>query len=126
MIFSKISDGRTEVRLEINWRLPKGEVVRTYHKADDSSISVFTLSPEALFMEKLGAYSSRKLIRDVYDIYHLSNLVDAKKLDLVEVRKQFGTLPDPVDEKNLRTIVYSGAVPTFKQMVELLRARFST
>jgi hypothetical protein len=35
------------------------------------------------------------------------------------------SIKDPLDESNLQAIVYSGAVPSFRQLVEVLRRRFA-
>ena len=124
-IFAKITDGNVEVRLEVGLRRPKEYSIRPYEKADGSMLDIYALSPEALEIEKISAYESRMLVRDIYDIYHLRNMIgdDAhvrKKMEsfLVNVRK-------PSDERTLRTIVYAGPVPTFQQMIDALKGRFS-
>ena len=44
-------------------------------------MDVLTLSPENLILEKIGAYENRRFIRDIYDVYHLSNYVtEARKI----------------------------------------------
>jgi len=75
-------------------------------------------------MEKMGAYEGRRFIRDIYDIYHLSDQVQDDR----EVRKRMAEflagIREPADERNLKALVYSGAVPSFSQMVGALRGRF--
>jgi len=124
-VFSKVSNGSVEVRVEVSSRKPKGVVAASFERADGSFISVFTLSPEELLLEKATAFGNRRLVRDVYDVYLLSNIANhSGKMDskvcgfLKRARK-------PLDEKNLRVIVFSGAVPSFEQMLLVLKRRFS-
>ncbi|MGB9719195.1 MAG: nucleotidyl transferase AbiEii/AbiGii toxin family protein [Candidatus Anstonellales archaeon] len=121
--FAKLSDGNVEIRVEIALRDVRSPVVRLYEKTNGSQISVFTLSPEDIILEKMSAYSSRKLARDIYDIYHLSSYVTDEKKLMKEMRDFLSKIKPPLDEKNLKMLVYSGAVPSFKQMVEALKRR---
>ena len=121
LVFAKVSNGSVEVRLEINTRKTVEKVVGEYEKADGSRMDIYTLSPEALIEEKMAAYRGRRLIRDIYDIYHLSRHA-ANMLGIGEFLQ--GIAP-PIDEKNLRAVVYSGVAPSFRQMVEVLSSRFS-
>lgn len=123
-VFAKATNGDVEVRLEMGLRKARGEVVRQYTRADGSFADVFTLSPEALVLEKMSAYRSRRLIRDVYDIYHLRNMLEREETIKKEIDAFMADIPKPIDEKSLRTVVYSGASPTFEQIVEALSRRF--
>ena len=125
LLFSKISSNEAQVRLEINFSAAKRPVVRTYEKADGSHMDVLALSAEELLLEKIAAYRNRRLIRDIYDIYHLSGIAkeDGKATDGMQMLLQ--NPPKPLDEKDLRAIVYAGAVPSFAQMLEVLRGRFA-
>ncbi|MFH1751880.1 MAG: nucleotidyl transferase AbiEii/AbiGii toxin family protein [archaeon] len=118
-VFAKISNGETIVRLELAFR-EKEHIVKTYEKADGTRINVFVLSPENLLSEKMSAYNNRKLIRDIYDVYFLSSIVTDVKINAK--LKEFLKKPvKPVDEKNLKTIVFSGAIPSFQQMINSLK-----
>jgi predicted nucleotidyltransferase component of viral defense system len=121
VIFAKVSNGTVEVRLEINIAKRVGKIVGEYEKADGSKIDVYTLSPEALVEEKMLAYQKRRMVMDIYDIYHLSRYAE-KVHHLKEFLKE---IKPPLDEKNLRAVVYSGVAPSFKEMVEILSSRFS-
>ncbi|MEW5996401.1 MAG: nucleotidyl transferase AbiEii/AbiGii toxin family protein [Candidatus Micrarchaeota archaeon] len=125
VIFAKISGGETEVRLEINLSARKKGIPKPYERLDGSFMDVFTLSPEELILEKISAYSGRRLIRDIYDIYHLSRLITDDSLVKKEMQKFLKEIPAPLDEKTLAALLYSGAVPSFAQMGEALNARFS-
>jgi len=87
-------------------------------------MQVFTLSAEELLLEKTVSYENRLFIRDLYDIFHLSNYVKEDGWIKRQVEKILRNPTPPVDEKNLKTLVYSGAVPTFKQMIQALKRRF--
>ena len=45
---------------------------------DGGTIVVWTLRPEALLLEKVGAYMERCKARDLYDIYYLLDLCSLK------------------------------------------------
>lgn len=123
-IFAKVSDGRTEVSLEIAIRKVKGAVFAQYEKADGSLMNVFCLSKEDLLVEKANAFVNRKLIRDIYDVYFLSANADMSKVSK-ELKVFVNKAPLPVDEKNLKALLYSGVVPTFQQMLEVIKRRVS-
>ena len=77
-----------------------------------------------MIIEKINAFINRRLVRDLYDVYFLtSKNIESKQLkekikDLIEKNIK------PVDEKNLRAIILSGAVPSYSQMIEALKRRF--
>lgn len=126
LIFSKIANGQAEVRLEIHLFLKKiDSIVKPYEKMDGSFIDVFTLSGEKLILEKIKAYTDRKLIRDIYDVYHLTKYVKEDNVIKNEIVQFLSTIENPLDEENLKVIVYLGAIPSFKQMIESLKKRFS-
>lgn len=121
VIFSKISDGTVEVRLELSLMKPPEKVLGKYEKADGTYIDVYTLSPEILISEKMKAYEGRRFIRDIYDIYHLSGYVEKP---VPGISGFLSKIEPPVDEGNLKVLVYSGVAPSFKGIMEALRRRF--
>jgi len=120
VVFVKITDGTTEVRLEISALKAKEKLLKKYEKADGTAMDVYTLSPENLIDEKMNAYTNRKFIRDIYDIYFLVGQTEGTTGKITDFIK---TIEKPVDEENLRAIVYAGAVPSFREMIEALRGR---
>ncbi len=120
-IFSKVSNGAVEIRFEASFRKPKRIEARPFERADGTFMNVFTLPPEELLLEKAKAYSSRRLARDIYDVCLLTALLPPGKkvsenpLSLIEKAGR------PSDEKTLKVIVFSGAVPSFEQMLASLR-----
>jgi predicted nucleotidyltransferase component of viral defense system len=120
-VFSKISNGRTECSLELGLRKKNG-VLGFYKKADGTTMNILVLTPEDLILEKARAFIGRKLIRDVYDVFFLLSKVDLEKVrkELLELVSKF---EEPKDESNLKTIVYSGKVPSFKEMMKTINGR---
>ncbi|MBS3062270.1 MAG: nucleotidyl transferase AbiEii/AbiGii toxin family protein [Candidatus Diapherotrites archaeon] len=124
-VYAKVEREGINVAFEAALREFREPVVREYEKLDGSSLDVFTLSAEDLLLEKLAAFRGRRLVRDIYDVYHLSRLAGNEKGFKEKVAGQLVSLPQPVDEKNLNALVLSGAVPSFAQMADALRRRFS-
>jgi predicted nucleotidyltransferase component of viral defense system len=89
---------------------------------------VLTLPPEALLIEKVAAYASRRKIRDLYDIYFLLNKVEDKRKVAGILANLLDGYAKPVDEPQLRATVLTGAVPSADEMIEGIRrwARKST
>ena len=124
LVFCKISNGTVEVRVEINFAVDKRAVARQYEKADGSLMDVFTLSEEELILEKISGYEVRKFIRDIYDVYYLSGHIKDNSKVQNRLKKALLILPEPVDESNLRVLLYSGAMLSFSQIAESLKRRF--
>ncbi len=120
LFFAKISDGRVEVRVEINFARRVHPVVARYERADGSFLDVLTLSPEDFLLEKSEAYAQRGFVRDLYDAYHLSSFAKPDAHFRGKVRDLLTQRKEPVDAKNLKAIVYAGAVPSAQQMREAL------
>ncbi|MFH1442717.1 MAG: nucleotidyl transferase AbiEii/AbiGii toxin family protein [Candidatus Micrarchaeota archaeon] len=123
-VFCKIKGNGEEMRIEINIsKKPPEYSPIPYGKMDGSSMIAICLTADSLIVEKASAYISRKLIRDVYDVYFLSNIVEKPETgkELAALLRKF---PEPLDESTLKTLIYSGTVPSFPQMMEILRRKF--
>ncbi len=125
LVFAKVSNAQTEVRLELNFSAKKDAAVMPYERTDGSSFDVLVLSPEQLILEKISAYSSRRFIRDLYDLYHLGGYVREEALVGGEAKAFLADVAPPVDEGNLKAILYTGVVPSFEQLVSSLRRRWA-
>ncbi len=119
-IFSKISNSSVEVKLEVSFQNKKGEVI-AYEKIDGSFIDVLSLTTEQIFLEKLETYSNRKLVRDLYDIYHLSHLFDLSQEQRHKLKLFLSHLEKPVDPENLASIVLVGVAPTYENILIWLK-----
>lgn len=123
-VFSRVSNGVVEVRFEAALRKPRRFVVADFERVDGTRMSVFTLSPEGLLLEKIAAYQERHKIRDLYDIFILSSLIDCHKSIKLRGLRFLDGISEPEDEKSLKALILSGAVPSFDQMVNALKRRF--
>ena len=124
LIFAKITNGEMEVRLEINTAVKKRGIATRYEKMNGSHMDVLCLTLEGLVMEKAAAYKNRRFVRDLYDIYHLSGMLEGGSEAKTAVASLLFGFKPPRDEANLPALVYSGAVPTVQQMLLALRRRF--
>ncbi len=129
VIFAKVTDKNIEVRLEIrllekNNSIFKNKTIKQYQNLDGSSITVFCLSPEELLLEKALAYKNRKLIRDIYDVYFLQSLANLSNAQKTKLKEIVDSWEKPEDEKNLKAIVYSGAIPSFAQLLSEIKRRY--
>lgn len=124
VVFSKVSNGTVEVRFEASFRKPKAVEPRPFERVDGSFTNVFTLPAEQLLLEKAEAFSNRRLVRDLYDVFMLSSMLKPNKRLSKKVISLVGKGKKPLDEKNLQAIVFSGAVPSFEQMLLAIKRRF--
>ncbi|MFA5049483.1 MAG: nucleotidyl transferase AbiEii/AbiGii toxin family protein [Candidatus Micrarchaeia archaeon] len=122
VLFSKISKENIEVRLEIRLTGKKG-IIGNYEKTDGTIMNVLMISAEELLLEKIDAYSNRRLIRDIYDIFYLSSVIELGKQEKNRVRTFLSNIGRPLDEGNLKAIVYAGNIPNFNQIVEYLKRK---
>lgn len=125
LIFAKISNGQAEIRLEMNFSAKKEGSVQRYEKINGTLMDIFCLSAEELFLEKIATYRDRRFVRDLYDLYHLSSLIEPSKKIREEMKSLLANYLPPIDEKNLAVIIYSGAIPGAEQMVSALKRRYS-
>jgi len=119
-IFSNISNGLTEVKLEASFQDKKGTLT-SYELIDGSFVDVLSLTPQEYFREKLLTYSRRKLVRDLYDVYFLSGLFDLDQKDCELLSNFIKNIEKPVDEDNLNAIILIGAIPNFESMLLRLK-----
>ena len=121
VILSQISNRMVEVRLEINHKRKVEGIPVKYELSDGSYTEVLSLSPNQIILEKIAAYTDRRFVRDIYDIYYLSSITD----DLSSIKDRLSVFLDqiekPVDEQTLRSLVYIGNPPTFERMISELR-----
>jgi len=112
--YSEMLFNNTQIRFEATFQVKKA-IIKKYETSESFFINVYTLTPEELIKEKIAAYMKRKKIRDLYDIFFL---LDYSKREDIEkdIKNLIKNFSDPKDEKNLATIIISGAVPNSKQL----------
>ena len=123
VIFSNVRNDSANVKVEINHVSIAVGTQMAYELTDGSSIEILSLTPDQFINEKILAYSNRRYIRDLYDIFHIVNsadLLNCSKRKLVKFMEQ---LEYPVDEKVLKTIVYSGLAPSFDNLIQGIMRR---
>ncbi len=119
-VFGKFSYSDAIVNLEIALRAVEGYTVKPFEMIDGNFMLVNTLGPEDLMLEKASAYKGRRKVRDLYDIFFLINLVEAKEGFLDSLREIIQSFKRPVDESELKTIIISGTIPTVEGMLEAI------
>ncbi len=119
-LYSDLVLNRVHVKLEGIFKKIKGHL-KEYQTVENNLISVYTLTPEELIAEKTEAYLKRRKIRDLYDIFFLvrfvKNLPNIKP-EIEKLKKEFNI---PVDEKDLKTLILEGLIPTSQKMLEYLK-----
>jgi predicted nucleotidyltransferase component of viral defense system len=114
-LFIDAERGGVHVRLEFSNQRRGGYVVGAFERVDGSFASLYTLPPEELFKEKVAAYSSRRMVRDIYDIVFLYPLCDRRAIS-ADVAKLKRSLAPPVDEETLKALVVEGLAPSYDAM----------
>lgn len=117
VIFATVLSGKTAVRLEVNHTSKVNGTMVSYELVDGSQIEVLSLTPEQLINEKIDAYSDRRFVRDIYDIYKLVPLGVLNESTLARLRVFLHDIQTPVDESILKSLVYIGLAPSFERMI---------
>ena len=125
-VYAKVSDQHTEMSLEISVRKGPKPVSAGYEKADGSFVEIWTLSVDDFLAEKAAAYSNRRLIRDLYDVFFLLGKTDSIRNARKELNELVSNFKVPLDEKNLKILMFSGVAPSSEAMLQKIRRRIST
>jgi predicted nucleotidyltransferase component of viral defense system len=126
LLYIAFSLGDTYLKVDINYKVEKLKpTTMRYERIDGTYTDVVTLRSEDLILEKIEAYTDRRFIRDIYDIYVLSNYVTEVKAVKDGLAKFLKGILPPVNEPDLRAVIYEGPVPSYKNMVDYLKGRFS-
>lgn len=125
LMFVGLSLGDAYLKMEMNHATKKlSPVAIRFERTDGTFRDVLSLTANELIMEKIEAYEDRRFIRDIYDIYVLSDH-SAKDTKLSQLVSHFlEGLPQPTNEGgDLETLLYEGPVPSFNNMVEHIRGK---
>ena len=123
VIFSTIRNNDATIRVEINHVSDVTGNLMKYELTDGSNVEVLSLTADQFINEKILAYTDRRYIRDIYDIYHISTNFQLQDLTRQNLMEFLSNLPQPVDEPVLRTLVYTGLAPTFENMIMEMKRR---
>lgn len=118
-IFSVFSYDREFVSFEAVFKRAKGTPIK-YEMSDGTFIFVRTLTPKELMQEKIVTYRNREKVRDLYDLYFLSGLVEKDEELQKGIRTLISKFVAPVDAGSLPSLILAGAIPTIKEMLERL------
>jgi len=121
-IFSKLESNRIIVRFEALFRKSAPSILKEYEKSDGNLVTVYTLTPEEFIKEKVETYIKRRKIRDMYDIFFLLRFVEDKKKVTSYLDNFFRNYKEPLDEKDLKTIIIEGLIPSTQKMMEYIRS----
>ncbi len=80
-------------------------------------MEILSLTADQFINEKILAYSDRRFIRDIYDIYYISTNYELLDPTLKSLAEFIADLEPPVDEQVLKTLVYAGIPPKLENMV---------
>ena len=121
-MFIRIANDHTELLLKAKEGYVENEI-RAYSRVDGSTKTIIVPSPTELMVSKIEAYLNRIFIRDIYDLFILTNWLD--KTDYVVRTNLFEFLKDiqtPVDEEVLASLLYfAGRNLDFIKMVNYIK-----
>lgn len=119
----QVSDQETHMKVEFGMeKKPLKPIDKAYERTDGTLLNVLTFTPEQFITEKIAAYESRRYIRDLYDIYFLINQA---KVSIVSrnLKNFIKNIEPPINENELKNIVYRGIAPSYKDMVEAITGK---
>ena len=126
-IFASVSEGNTTITLSVAGReLRAHEHIATYRCVDGRIFPVTTITPQSLIIEKMQAFQNRRKHTDMYDIYHLLNLLRKEDQTAGMENKLLAfvtsAMPPVDDHRELRSRVYSGRkIPDYNEMMHSIR-----
>ena len=119
-LYSTVRINGTIVRVEGLFKRIEG-ILKEYETIDGNFITIYSLAPEELIIEKVETYLKRLKIRDLYDIFFLLRYVnDTIKVNHA-VKKLIKNFDRPVDEKELKVLILEGLVPDYGKMLEYIK-----
>jgi predicted nucleotidyltransferase component of viral defense system len=121
-IFAKFFYLDSVIRFEAVFKNIKNFVTKHFEMSDGTFILVNTLKPGDMIIEKISAYTKRRKVRDFYDIFFLLRFVEEKGEIKKPLARLAGEFKKPEDEKELKTLIISGSIPTFEKMLEEVKA----
>lgn len=119
-IYSNLNFDGTLVRFEALFKKSK-RFLKEYATINGNLITIYTLTPEELIVEKSNTYQKRLRIRDLYDVFFLLRHIqmnDKIKKSLTVLIKNF---KKPVDKQDLQVIIIEGIVPSVEDMFSRIK-----
>jgi predicted nucleotidyltransferase component of viral defense system len=104
----RIANNETDMLLESKPGYAENEI-RTYFRIDGTTKTISVLSPTELMIRKMEAYEGRRFVRDIYDLYVLTNWLDRSDYVVTSRFSQFlHEIHKPIDEHILSSLLYAG------------------
>ena len=119
-IFSVLYYRKTVVRFEAIFKKVNGSL-KEYETSDGNFITVYTLEPEELIIEKIKTYLGRLKIRDLYDIFFLLRYVKNNEKVENRVKELISDFKKPIDESELKVLIIEGLVPSSDKMISYIK-----
>lgn len=121
-VYSELELNRTVVRLEATFQNKKG-IICDFELSDGNYIPIYSLSEEEFLREKALTYLKRRKVRDLWDVFFLVGRIG--KTDSEEVGQLIAHFEPPTDEKDLKTILLEGIIPSASQMLEYIKRKWA-
>ena len=119
-IYSELIWNRTSVRFEAIFKKANGSL-KEYETAEGTYLTVYTLTPAELIIEKIDAYVKRLKVRDLYDIFFLLRYVEDINKIKNNLRILIKEFKKPIDEKTLKILIIEGLTPATDKMKDYIR-----
>lgn len=119
-IFSKLNFNGVLVRFEALFKNYNG-VLKDYETVDNNFITIYSLTAEQFVNEKARTYLKRFKIRDLYDVFFMIKYVKNKNAVINVLAKLVKDFKQPVDEKDLRVLIFEGIVPETDKMLTYIK-----
>lgn len=122
-IYSELRLARVSVRLEATFQRAEG-IIADYEMLNGNMISIYSLAPETIILEKVKAYLKRLKVRDLWDIFFLLRHVK----DAGSIKGYIAMLikgyKKPFDEQDLKALIMEGIVPSAGEMIEYIKRKW--
>ncbi|HLC72581.1 MAG TPA: nucleotidyl transferase AbiEii/AbiGii toxin family protein [Candidatus Nanoarchaeia archaeon] len=119
-IYASVMFNRTQVRFEAVFKRVNG-ALKEYELVEGNYLTIYTLTPTELLREKATAYTNRRKIRDLYDVFFLARYVKEDAEARTAVQTLLLKYEKAPDEKELKVLILEGVVPSVEKMIEYLQ-----
>ena len=95
----RIANNETVMLLESKPGYAENDI-RTHFRTDSTTKTISVLSPTELMIRKMEAYEGRRFVRDIYDLYVLTNWLDRSDyVDTSRFSQFLHEIHKPIDEQ---------------------------
>jgi predicted nucleotidyltransferase component of viral defense system len=119
-VYSNLLFNRENVRFECLFKKVKGELV-DYLNVNGTITTIYGLSVEDVILEKIEAYSRRRKIRDLYDIFFLLKLIKKTEKIKTKLKSFISKFENPLDEGDLKILIIEGLIPKKQEMLGYIK-----